>query len=553
MYFYRMKRLVFSSILWILFIRIIAQNYTLWPVPLVSLTGNYGEIRPNHFHSGLDFPKGENDNQAIYAVKAGYISRIKVSPYGYGKVLYISHYDGKLTVYAHQSMFNDSLEALISREQHKKLCYEIEIFPQKNELPVQEGELIGYIGNTGGSTGPHLHFEIRDEITEIPLNPLLLYRLKDTIKPVCTAIAFFQMNDSLNPTLFKTVSVKSKKDSLFCVQDTILVSESNLGLAFCGYDTEVPNGNPNAIYEAKLFFDDILIYHHQLNHIPFDLTNFVNEYCFEYDKKKFQKCFLPAIYPIDIIKKVHHAGRIKLGDTLLHSIQFVFADEAGTCNSMQFFIKTSKIKPYTSIDYQQTNYVDCKKSFEYAAKDFTITLPPKAIYNNGFISIKDNFEKQLITVSVPTTHMRLNGTISMKIPTTAFAFPHKTVLKNGSNVSVPIIENNLANYSFKTFGNLELMTDTVAPVISTHLSVKKIKNRLKTSGNIAFKVVDKLSGIGLYHLYVNDHWVLAGYDAKNDLITANLNTTFLTGNLKIILIVQDRVGNNSSYKLLLTF
>ncbi|MBL7896663.1 MAG: M23 family metallopeptidase [Bacteroidia bacterium] len=530
-----------------------AQLYTKWPVSNTNLTGNYGEIRPNHFHAGLDFAWENILGSPIYAVKSGYISRIKISPYGYGKVIYITHYDGKVSVYAHQLRFNDSISNYVKREQIRKLSYEVELFPQLNELPVKEAELIGYVGNTGGSTGPHLHFEIRDEITEIPLNPLMIYKLTDTIKPNCTSLALFDIQDTLQPQLIKYISVKNKKDSLYCVNDSIVINQSKLGIAFSGYDQEMFNGNPNNIYSAKLFLDDTLMYHHELNYIPFDLANYVNEFSFEADKRKYQKCFLPSVYATYMYKNVKNKGRIELKDTLFHYIKLEWQDEAGNSNNLKFYIKSKELNDYKWINTKAPNFMNVKSGFTHSAKSFTLNIPPNSVYQSGFISITDNFSsKKSVNISVPNTPLRQAGMMTIRLSEKQKERAGKWILKNNNSVCLPKVSENFNSYNFKSFGNLTMMLDTIAPTIKTAVPLKRLKTQIKKAENLSFKISDNLSGIANYYVYINDQWVLAEYDAKSDLLTYFFNAETPTGELKILVSVQDRVGNVGTYKLNLT-
>ncbi|MEO6302824.1 MAG: M23 family metallopeptidase, partial [Bacteroidia bacterium] len=169
------------------------ENYR-WPIdsPRV-LTGNYGELRPNHFHAGIDFSTNNLVNLPVYAVENGYISRVKISSSGYGKNIYITHANGKVSVYCHLNSLNVAVSDLVKKEQYAKQSYEVEIFPKAKSISVKKGELIGLSGNTGNSTGPHLHFEFRDEKTEVPLNPLKYFDIVDTVLPTIQRIAFYNL------------------------------------------------------------------------------------------------------------------------------------------------------------------------------------------------------------------------------------------------------------------------------------------------------------------------------------------------------------------------
>ena len=141
----------------------IPQDYFESPleIPLI-LSGTFGELRSNHFHSGMDIKTHQQTGLNVLASASGYVSRIKVSHFGYGKALYVQHPNGYTSVYAHLKEFAPEIEAYIKERQYAKESYEIEVFPEADELPVKQGEVIAYSGNSGGSGGPHLHFEIRD-------------------------------------------------------------------------------------------------------------------------------------------------------------------------------------------------------------------------------------------------------------------------------------------------------------------------------------------------------------------------------------------------------
>ena len=170
-----------------------AQGSTNYHSPLgipSILASNFGELRPNHFHMGIDFKTNGKIGYNLYSIEKGFVSRIKVSPYGYGKVIYIDHPNGVTSVYAHCSEFKDQIDSIVRVTQIREENYAVEIFPKKNEIRVARGQVIGISGNTGGSTAPHLHFEIRDTKTEHALNPLVYgFDLPDTKKPDRNALA----------------------------------------------------------------------------------------------------------------------------------------------------------------------------------------------------------------------------------------------------------------------------------------------------------------------------------------------------------------------------
>ena len=151
-------------------------------IPLI-LSGTFGELRSNHFHSGLDIKTQQREGLNVYASAEGYVSRIKISHWGYGKALYITHPNGYTTVYGHLKKFSPTIEAYVKRHQYEKEKFQIQLFPKEDELKVTKKQVVALSGNSGGSGGPHLHYEIRDANAR-PTNPMLFgIEIKDTKAP----------------------------------------------------------------------------------------------------------------------------------------------------------------------------------------------------------------------------------------------------------------------------------------------------------------------------------------------------------------------------------
>jgi len=170
-----------------------AFRFPLDTTPLLS--GTFGEFRGNHFHAGIDIKTYGKTGLPVYATADAYVSRIKISPYGYGKAIYLTHNNGYTSVYGHLSGFNPELEAYIRKHQYNKKSYSIELFPGKSQFKFRQGELLAYSGNSGGSYAPHLHFELRDSRTQEILDPLSFsLPIPDTLPPVLKAIRIVHRN-----------------------------------------------------------------------------------------------------------------------------------------------------------------------------------------------------------------------------------------------------------------------------------------------------------------------------------------------------------------------
>ena len=501
----------------------------------VVVTGNYGEIRPNHFHAGLDFSTDPVANLPIKCVADGYISRMKLSSGGYGRVLYVTHANGYVTVYAHQKRYADKIDAYIKKVQREQKKNEIELYPTAGELPVKKGEVIGYTGNTGSSTGPHLHFEIRDEKTEVPLNPLLVYDVKDEVKPVLTHIALYNTQDTNNVYQQVVSAMNPKTGKLPLINNTIILKQNTFALAFAGYDQANGSANKNNIYEAKLKLDGQLIYHHQLNNISFDNGRYVNYFSEKTGSTKFQKCFSPTCYDIAIYKTLVNDGKIELKDTLKHTLELSLADEKGNTTQIAFNVKAAKTEGYKTSSSLYNAF--CNKDCIIKKEEIECTVKAGSLVKSVFVAAYIN-KLGKACVGNKNDMLLKPVALSLKVPRPLMGKERNMVAMNEDNCLTGTFENSWFKTESKSFGVFEIAYDTIAPTIS-YVMPKAIK-----IGSVAkFKVADRQSGIGDYHLYVNNAWQIAEYDAKSGTIACYFDETVPTGEITLKLEVFDKVGN----------
>lgn len=500
------------------------------------VTGNYGELRPNHFHAGIDFRTDQIQNLPIKSVADGYISRIKISRGGYGNVLYITHANGYVTVYAHQKKFADKIDTYIKEVQIDQQKNEIEVYPEKNVLVVKQGEVIGFTGNSGSSSGPHLHFEIRDEKLEVPLNPLLFYTIKDDVKPELNQFAIYNVVDTLQENLYSVLPIKNTKGALALSQPTLTLPFNAIALGFSGFDMANGTMNKNNIYEVKIYLDNKLIYHHQLNHISFDDTRYVNVFSERIKYNKIQKCFTPSCYQISIYKTILQGGKIYLNDTLTHQINLVVADEKGNSNYLNFYIKTNNLQYYST--KKPLINVTCDKD-TLLKKEFVEALIKKGTFSKPcFIASYIN-KLGHVVVGSANDQLLKPATISIKVAQPVIGKESRMVMMLDNRCVGGTYSNGWLKAETKSLGAFSISYDTIAPTI-----LLKAKNRgnLSHHQTLIFKVGDNLSGINDYHLYINNVWTIVEYDSKTGLITYNFNNS-TRGELLIKLILSDNAGN----------
>lgn len=527
------------------------KNSYFWPIdtPRV-ITGNYGELRPNHFHAGIDFSTGGKTGLPVYAVADGYVSRVRVNPGAYGRAVYITHSGGEhLSLYAHFSAFAGALADYVLKEQQTNQSYDIELFPEKDRLKVRRGDLIGYSGNSGNSTGPHLHFELRDLKTEIPLNPLDYFMTGDTVAPELLALGFYNLSDTLHPDFEKFIPVKRNKEGLFLpAQDTVVLDHSVIGFAFSAQDRFVKNGNPNVVHAAGLFQDAQLIFSYELDKISFDDQRYMNEFAETIHRLKFQKCFLPTLYPA-LYPVCLNKGRILLTDTLVHELLLELRDESGNLRRTQIWIRTRSVTGF-STKKPPGNLLAPDKDQSLRLSGFRLFIPAYTLYYHFAPWVDNQLQRGSFFIHPDGVNLRNSFSLSFKVPAKWTDYQKHLVLENSGSFYVPEQTTDSVRFQLRNFGSYHLMVDSLAPQIKTQLPPKKIK-RLRNFKTFNFIVRDNMSGIVSCNLFVNGQWVPAEYDAKNNLLIYEFAEGTPIGPLLFRVEATDRVGNRKewTYKL----
>lgn len=524
------------------------------------LSGTFGELRGSHFHTGIDIKTEGVEGQKVFSIADGYVSRIKVSTWGYGKAIYITHPDGNTSVYAHLKEFNKEIEKYVNEQQYKKENFEIQLFPSKEKFPIKRGEVIALSGNTGGSGGAHLHFEIRNTKSEHPINPLQFnFDVTDNIQPTIVGIKIYpHQNSSVNN---KNESVKyslTKKGNNYSVNSKQIIKvNGDISFSISTYDKLNGAYNKNGVYSIKLFIDNNLIHHFLADELSFSEKRFLNAHIdyseYTESKTKYNRCFNLPYNKLSNYKTNVNDGIFNFIDSLTHKIRFEVEDFEGNKSEVNFEVQSQSTSPEFETEdsgdrflYNQANvyknlkfeahlekyslYEDCNVHYSVGIKtdntlseihNFMSSSIP--IHKNYVLSIKEKIDKN-ITDKVYIAKVNDNGT-----------FTYKGNSWRGSFLSAKVRE----------FGNFTIISDTVNPII-LGVNVKDGKN-ISSQTTIKCTIEDKESGISFYRGEINGKWILMEYDYKKNLLTYKIPSDFEKGKHTLTVVVKDRMGNKTEY------
>lgn len=542
----------------------IPKNYFRSPLGIpLYLAGNFGELRSNHFHSGLDMKTQGKEGFNVYAAADGYVSRVKISPWGYGKTIYIDHPNGYTTVYAHLKSFKGKIADEIKKYQYEKESWEIDWYPPDSLLKVKKGDKIALSGNTGGSGGPHLHFEIRETKTEFPVNPLLFgFEIKDDIKPIIRSITLTPLDDTSYVNNLKSTQrflVTGSDGNYRLKYTTPIYAYGNIGIGIETIDKLNGYGNRNGIYSIELQKDNEIIYKSEMKKFSFDESRALNSLIdYEYylkEKVRFQRSYIEPNNPLSIYAKHKNNGVVNFKTDDVFNFNYIIKDTYDNTSKIKFETKGKvdkkiannvlKQKYDTVFSYKDSNY--------FTKPNISVSIPKDALYNNlplhyfeadtmaGAITptyfVHNDYTPLHKPISVSIKVGRLSEYLRSKATIVHFDRRKRYYSKGGE------WRNNFITAKSKNFGGFAVMIDTVAPKI-TPLNIIPNRN-MANYKTLEIKIGDNLSGIKSYRGTIDGKWIIMEYEAKK----AKLFYTFdnLTkGKHEFKLEVTDGVGNVAS-------
>lgn len=531
----------------------------------IYLSGNFGELRGNHFHSGLDIKTNQVEGLHIYAVADGFVSRIKIGLYGYGKALYVTHPNGYTTVYAHLQKFSPEIETYTKKAQYNSKAYIVELFPNSDVIPVKKGDVIAVSGNTGGSGGPHLHFEIRDTKTESPLNPLHFgFDIKDNIKPTLKTLSIYPLNDTSivngkNEPLHLSLR---EQNGIYNVPGPLdITARGVIGFGIEAQDFANGSHNRIGVYSIEFFVDGEKHYSHFLDKVPFHLTRYINSHI-DYEettknKRRIQKSFLDPGNHLNIYRDVKFNGKVFFSN-FGHELNYVVKDAYGNESTLKFKVDFDSISPSSS-KIEDGLYFAYQKENLYTDENIRIHFPAKTLYRDLYFTHKSmpsgsKFISEIHHIGKSTTplHDYIFVEIKCELPNNTNHQKLTAVSLNSSNGIITAEggewNNGWIKFKTRSLGPYSVMLDTVPPTIKPKYKLNA-DGSLKTLNNrVSFKVTDNLSDINSFNAYINEQWVLMEYDKKtNEMWIDKDIERFGKEQLNLRIVVNDNVGNTAYY------
>lgn len=516
------------------------------------LNANFGEMRPNHFHMGLDLSTESRENLPVYAPADGFISRMKIETGGFGRAIYIDHPNGTTTLYAHMNRFIPAAENYLEDQQYVQETWKIDLKVPAGLLPVKKGQLIGYSGNTGASQGPHVHFEIRDTETENCLNPLRFrFLLPDVTPPDVFRLVFYDRDKSVyeqTPIVYPLI----KKGNQYHVANRVELPFEKVFMSIQATDRMTGVPNANGIFAASLKLDNQLVTSFRLDNISYDQTRYLNGHI-DYTHKMKGGAYFQMLFPAKKMDLPVYSSINKQYFSISELEQDAEIEVLDAYENKSVVNFSIKRKPGALIVQESTGQLMIAGELNiYDDEQIQFVFKEDAFYDDFHFSLQSTYASaahdaspvyQTLPVDIPVqSYFKVRIKPSKDID---LLNPDRLVVKRSyrgkTEIKKAAQEKDGFSASFRDFGFFQLLHDIQPPHVSTHLHDGA---RLKAGSSIHFDVLDDLKVIKEFRVTVDGNWLM--FKPSGIRYSYVVDEHFPVGEHKLTVLVIDEAGNTVS-------
>ena len=528
-------------------------NHLISPVDIpISLSASFGELRPNHFHSGIDIKTEQRIGLPMYSIDDGYVWRISIQKGGYGNCLYLRHKD-VISVYAHLDRFTPEITEWIREYQYKNKTFEIDAYLEPNEISVKQGQQVAWGGNSGSSGGPHLHFEIRDTTGVYVYDAQPLYNVYDNVYPRFKNIAINPVSGlGVVDNCFTTKIYGVKRTSTGMYSAPNIKAWGKIGLEVKAFDYMTGQNNFYGIKSLKLLVDGKLTFSYLMDKFSLEDSKYINSFInygrWQKTRDTFMRCYLLPNNQLPFYTS-YNKGYIEINEERDYKVRVLISDVVGNTSELNFVIKGAK-KDIPLVLNDSGKYIDYKLPALIEGSDYTMFVPGGSFYDNLYFDHKVSFDSTLnanvYQMHYLTEPIHKTAKLFIKLPKDSVPAGQHYIARKSRRGDWNYVNTSLYNDSIllaktSSLGEFTVKVDTIAP---------EIRPQSRTSSRVLLKLVDKQSGVNRYEGYINGEWVLFEEDFHGR-VSYTLDRKRLKGkrpyNLEFR--VYDNCGNMSEYKL----
>ena len=536
-----------------------SKNFFRYPLDLTpSLAGGFGELRPSHFHAGLDFRTNQRTGYPVHAAADGYVSRLRVQFGGGGNIVYITHPNGYTTVYMHNESFSPQIAKAVRDYQYQHQLYEVDFDLPPGQIQVCKDDVISMSGRSGAVAGPHLHFEIRDTKTEETINPQLFgVTVPDRVAPSIGAIGIYHLDGKpfSEKTPHQFLAVTGKTGNYHLTKPGVITLSGNIGFGITASDMNSASANRNGVYSIQLKLDGKAVYTFAIERFAFDQTHAINGYI-DYPTyltagRFIQKCFVPPGSNISLYPQSVNRGIINFDDDELHQVEYVVKDVAGNTSTLSLKVKSKRTETANAAAKPAGTLFRYNQKNEFINDRVKVIIPPGNLYDDVDFTYSTLPQKPGAYSVVHRIHNRLTPIhdyyeLWIKPDNDLGKYADKAVIAGTAGVcDSSRFENGYVRASPRAFGDYYIKLDTIPPFINP-INIHDGGN-MAVSHGIFLKIGDSLSGVKTYNGKIDGKWVLMAWDYKTRILSYTFDSTIAAGKHIFELTVGDNKDNKSQF------